>query len=222
MGDYELYHAATRKHKYIKKIGNRYFYTQQEIQAYLQGKKQNGITLEKSTYDTPDGKVKDYRIDFNKHKGWSDGVGVRVGDKRVQVYNTTNKKYWKDDERWSVKRHGRLKSEYAEDGSSHTLDLSNKKTFKKRQAAEKAREKELEDWQVSQGYRKTDAQLKQEKKENAARKRKKVKKAATKHVNKSLNAMKKQSAKGKKALSKFYKNNVNPGVTVTYDEAKLK
>lgn len=35
MGDYELYHASTRKHKYIKKIGNRYFYTQQEIQAYL-------------------------------------------------------------------------------------------------------------------------------------------------------------------------------------------
>lgn len=39
MGDYELYHAGTRKHKYIKKIGNRYFYSQQEIQAYLEGKK---------------------------------------------------------------------------------------------------------------------------------------------------------------------------------------
>jgi len=38
MGDYELYHASNRKHKYIKKIGNRYFYTQQEIQAYLQSK----------------------------------------------------------------------------------------------------------------------------------------------------------------------------------------
>ena len=39
MHEYELYHAATRKHKYIKKIGNRYFYTQQEIQAYYDGKK---------------------------------------------------------------------------------------------------------------------------------------------------------------------------------------
>ena len=38
MGDYELYHAE-RKHKYIKKIGNRYFYTQQEIDAYYQDKK---------------------------------------------------------------------------------------------------------------------------------------------------------------------------------------
>lgn len=37
MGDYELYHAE-RKHKYIKKIGNRYFYTQQEIQKYLAGR----------------------------------------------------------------------------------------------------------------------------------------------------------------------------------------
>lgn len=39
MGDYELYHASTRKHKYIKKIGNRYFYTQQEITAYLDKKR---------------------------------------------------------------------------------------------------------------------------------------------------------------------------------------
>lgn len=39
MGDYELYHASTRKHKYIKKIGDRYFYSQHEIQAYLEGKK---------------------------------------------------------------------------------------------------------------------------------------------------------------------------------------
>ena len=48
--------------------------------------------------------------------------------------------------------------------------------------------------------------------------RKKLKKMATSPVRK----LKKQSAKGKKALSKFYKNNVNPGVTVTYDEAKIK
>lgn len=34
MSDYELYHASTRKHKYIKKIGNRYFYTQEELNAY--------------------------------------------------------------------------------------------------------------------------------------------------------------------------------------------
>ena len=39
---------------------------------------------------------------------------------------------------------------------------------------------------------------------------------------KKLKDLKKQASRGKKALSKFYKNNVNPGVTVTYGEAKLK
>lgn len=38
MGDYELYHA-NRKHKYIKKIGDRYFYTQEELNAYYQDPK---------------------------------------------------------------------------------------------------------------------------------------------------------------------------------------
>lgn len=38
MKEYELYHASRRKHKYIKKIGKRYFYTQEEIQAYLDGR----------------------------------------------------------------------------------------------------------------------------------------------------------------------------------------
>lgn len=41
MGEYDLYHADRKKHKYIKKIGNRYFYTQQEIQQYLAGKKKS-------------------------------------------------------------------------------------------------------------------------------------------------------------------------------------
>jgi hypothetical protein len=34
MGEYELYHASRKSHKYIKKIGNRYFYSQAEIQAF--------------------------------------------------------------------------------------------------------------------------------------------------------------------------------------------
>lgn len=45
MNDYELYHASTRKHKYIKKIGKRYFYTQQELNAYYQDTKQNDVIV---------------------------------------------------------------------------------------------------------------------------------------------------------------------------------
>lgn len=45
MGDYELYHASTRKHKYIKKIGKRYFYTQQELDSYLHDKKDNDVII---------------------------------------------------------------------------------------------------------------------------------------------------------------------------------
>ena len=228
MGDYELYHAATRKHKYIKKIGNRYFYTQQEIAAYLKAKK-GDVTFEKNTYDGPDGKEKDYRIDFNKHDGghkkggWSDGVGVRVGDKKVTVYNTTNQKYWKDGERATEKRRGRLTREYAEDGSAYTLDVSNKKTHKKRAAAA---DKEYKDWYE---FRKKNGWVDKEESKsiekeiaNREKQRKRSSKSVSKSAKKTVKSMKKQSARGKKALQKFYKNNVNPGVTVTYDEAKIK
>jgi len=44
MNDYELYHASNRRHKYIKKIGKRYFYSQEEIDAY---KKQQYADLER-------------------------------------------------------------------------------------------------------------------------------------------------------------------------------
>ena len=188
MTDYELYHTGVRKHKYIKKIGNRYFYTQDEIKAYLDGKKpKNDVTFEKNTIETRDGKMKDYRIDFNKHDGghkkggWSDGVGVRVGNKKVQVYNTTNKKYWKNDEEYIEKKRGRLTSSYAEDGSEHTLDLSKKK-----------------------------------------RKKKNAKSVASKVSKKTMSAMKKQAARGKKAIDKYYTKMTTPDITVTYDEAKLK
>lgn len=38
MGDYELFHAERAKHKYIKKIGKRYFYTQEQLKAFLSEK----------------------------------------------------------------------------------------------------------------------------------------------------------------------------------------
>ena len=226
MTDYELYHASTRKHKYIKKIGNRYFYTQQEIAAYLKAKK-GDVTFEKN--EVPDyrsgdgGKMKEYRIDFNKvdggHKkgGWSDGIGVRVGNKRIEAYNTTNKKYEKNPDVKGDNR-GRFRREYAEDGATYTLDYSDKKTYRKRQRTEIQRKKNNIDFLKSHGVDTTEHEADLKRAEADYNRGKKRKKAAKR----TISSMKKQAARGKKALSKFYKNNVNPGVTVTYDEAKIK
>ena len=222
MGDYELYHADRKKHKYIKKIGKRYFYTQQEIAAYLKEKK-GDVTFEKNIREDQDGKVKDYRIDFNKHDGghkgggWSDGIGVRVGNKKISVYNTTNQKYMKNPD---VKndRKGRLKTEYAEDGVTRTLDYSDSKTFRSREKRRLKQDRANVEWLKSMGVdvSKDEADLKRDEAEFNKKEKKRSARAKT------LKSLKKQSAKGKKALKKFYKNNVNPGVTVTYDEAKIK
>ena len=81
-------------------------------------------------------------IEFNKQslgpnapKGayYSDKIGIITNKKKktVSAFNTTNQKYFKDDEKYTKKKRGRLTSEYAEDGSTHTLDLSKKKKRKK-------------------------------------------------------------------------------------------
>ena len=222
MGDYELYHAE-RKHKYIKKIGNRYFYTQQEIKAYLDGKRSNrDLTFEKTDYGEG---VKDYRIDFNKEKGsytdskgkkhtytMSDGIGVQVDkkNKNVELYNTTNKKFYKNDENLIRKSKGRVTTEYAEDGVRRSIDLSKDKHNKKA---------EDERWERFREYGGSDADTPAEYRK---KQRKKAAKKVSNYTKKTAKSMKKQSEKGKKALKKFYKNNINPGVTVTYDEAVIK
>ena len=223
MKEYELYHTSKRKHKYIKKIGKRYFYTQEEIKAYLEGKKpKSDLTFEKTDYG--DG-VKDYRLDFNKENisvtdgngkkrkhTISDGVGVRVDkkNKSVELYNTTNKKFYKNDERLIRKSKGRVSTEYAEDGVSRKIDLSkDKRNIKQDDERYKRLEKE---WGVGHDTPK----------EYRQKRRKKAVAKVSNNAKKTVSSMKKQASKGKKNISKFYKNNVNPGVTVTYDEAKLK
>ncbi len=85
--------------------------------------------------DWGDGSKRSY-IEFNKRPGGnghyqSDKIGIiRTKNKKensITAFNTTNKKYFKDDERLTKRKHGRLSSEYAEDGSQHTLDLSRKR-----------------------------------------------------------------------------------------------
>ncbi len=171
MSDYELYHAATRKHKYIKKIGNRYFYTQQEIAAYLKEKKNAVDDIGVGTVTTPSaGKAKPIgiQVHFDKRRvvnkdgyfeeGYHNEKGVYVKDKKIMAY-----------------------SRKGDSTKTHTADLD---------APRKA----------------------------AKRGRKKLK-TMTKR---SVRSLKKQASRGKKAMTKWYKNSVNPGVTVTYDEAKLK
>ena len=215
MGDYELYHAARKTHKYIKKIGNRYFYTQQEIQKYLEGKKKD-VTFEKNTYS--DG-TKDYRIDFNKHDGghkgggWSDGVGIRTGNKTIEVYNTTNKKYQKNPEVRGDHK-GRFRTEYAEDGSRYSLDYSDKKTFRQKQRREVEQNKNFSDYMKEIGrdnsdaeryYQESKAELDKAEKRDARqeKRKKKIKAAYEKARKKTVSSLKKQSERGKKAVSKL-------------------
>ena len=217
MGDYELYHAATRKHKYIKKIGNRYFYTQQEIKAYLEGKTK-GVGVEKGEWIDGSGpeKSKYYKLNLKNDDGVKSGVGVAVGNKSVSVFNEMNtkkieKKYGNNQ---ATRRIGRLRSSYdSEAGSYHTLHLD-KKNYKKRVKEDEEFAKAARENNWGYEYKDVGKDLK--------RKRRNAAKSVRNHTNKSVKSLKKQSARGKKALQKFYKNNVNPGVTVTYDEAKLK
>ena len=225
MTDYELYHASTRKHKYIKKIGKRYFYTQEEIKAYLEGKKPKDLTIEKDDYNGEKG----YHLDFNKEQGkfqykdskgkvhtdtytMSDKIGVSYDkkNKNLKLYNTTNKKFYKNDEKLIRKSKGRVTTEYAEDGVRRQIDLSKDKHNIK---------KENERWKKFQENRGADSDTPAEYRK---KQRKKAAKAAKKTASKNLKSLKKQAARGKKKLDKIYTKATTPNVTVTYDEAKIK
>lgn len=169
MGDYELYHAGTRKHKYIKKIGDRYFYTQQEIQAYLDGKK--------------GGK-------FNEVK---EAVAEATGRRDV---------YW---EAPKVTENGR--TFYDDDNATLRTGKKTKRGKAEANGDVKTKNSLLYDNQYTE----------ERNKKTRARGKKKLKKMATKPIR----SLKAQAAKGKKKAAKWYKNSVNPGVTVTYEEAKL-
>lgn len=262
MGDYELYHAATRKHKYIKKIGKRYFYTQQEIAAYLNEKKN---TIDSADVDLvrrsnamvngrPD-KITGVEIKANPYKKYTDknklyytteyktkkGVSVQGG--KITAYNSKNgstnthtldlnkpkkaidkkKKQARDLKEAVAEATGRRDVYYeakkvTENGRTYYDDDNAKlRTGKK----DKKGRVDPEDGSVytKKGTMQYDNEYTIERnKKTRARGKKKLKKMATQPVRN----LKKQSSRGKKAISKFYRNNVNPGVTVTYDEAKLK
>ncbi len=218
MSEYELYHSGARKHhKYIKKIGDRYFYTQQEIAAYLKEKK-GAIGVEKGEWIDGSGPEmsKYYKLNLKNDDGIKRGVGVAVGNKSVSVFNETNnkkveKKYGGNQ---ATRRTGRLRSSYDPDaGSYHTLFLDNK-NYKARTKEDKefAKDARKNNW----GYEYTDTG------EQLKRKKGRAAKAVKKTASKNLKSLKKQAARGKKALDKWYTKATTPDITVTYDEAKIK
>ena len=237
MGDYELYHAATRKHKYIKKIGNRYFYTQQEIQAYYDAKK-TSPTYPAPKYAMIDGAatvktIGKMEADLAKEKQARQLARKAVGNtvfaagetKRAIAESKHNKSTskLKEVKEAVAEATGRRDVYYeakkvTENGRTYYDDDNAKlRTGKK----DKKGRVDPEDGSVytKKGTMQYDNEYTIERnKKIRARGKKKLKKMATQPVRN----LKKQSARGKKALQKFYKNNVNPGVTVTYDEAKLK
>ncbi len=172
MGEYDLYHADRKRHKYIKKIGNRYFYTQQEIQAYLD-KKKGQVEYTKEAVAEATGRRDVYweapQVKENGHTFYDDEASVLRTGKKDKHGVVTKEGYVR------TTRDGKKYEQY---DNEYTREV-NEKTRK--------------------------------------RGRKKLKNMATKPIR----SVKKQAAKGKKAVSKFYKNNINPGVTVTYDEAKI-
>lgn len=215
MGDYELYHAE-RKHKYIKKIGKRYFYTQQEIAAYLQAKKPKDVGFEKTTWldGTGEKQVNVYKLNLGSKNGMVNSVGVATGNKTISAFNSSDKVTTKNAKKYNnkyvTKRRGRLSSEYdPEFGSYHTLDLAKKKDYKKRATEDARRKKEYGDVYI-------DVHEERKKKLN------KAKKSAMRNAKKNLESLKKQADRGKKAVDKLYTKLTTPDITVTYDEAKIK
>lgn len=240
MGDYELYHAATRKHKYIKKIGNRYFYTQQELNAYYQDTKQNDVIVK-------DDIVKDVVVRDNKMPNGASAVNriaknVAENDKRQKAKAVTERTVRAANkvERAipsSIKTNGKLKDvkeavaeatgrrdvyyeakKVTENGRTYyDDDNAELRTGKK----DKKGRVDKEDGSVytKSGTMQYDNEYTIERnKKTRARGKKKLKKMATSPVRN----LKKQASRGKKAIDKYYTKATTPNITVTYDEAKLK
>lgn len=113
-----------------------------EIDPKLSGRARknaiNDFSIRRST--DPHTGTKELRLDFNKHKGWSDGIGVRYNSgkkgskKSLSVYDTTKTKWDKknDDYVYENKKKGRLTKVRAEDGVEYKIDLSKKKKKSKK------------------------------------------------------------------------------------------
>lgn len=85
--------------------------------------------------DWGDGTRRSYYQLNGKPGSYGDKVGIIKTNNReersISAFNTKNKKYFRDGEKYTKKKLGRLSVEYAEDGAQYKLDLSSNKQRKK-------------------------------------------------------------------------------------------
>lgn len=242
MSDYELYHA-NRKHKYIKKIGDRYFYTQEEIAAYLGEKKTSLGVKELNTVINRDQEafytknsqdanraLKQKREAQKKY----DKTILGKADKATNGLATAPYRMLRNKARSRAEQESREIQEKKdrerraanesinaaqERGKSQTDRTKARIASKEAQNRGRARTAKLTGKPIGSSEYNSESSATTK---DDSRRKKKATKRVSNYAKKTVKSMKKQSARGKKALQKFYKNNINPGVTVTYDEAKLK
>ena len=301
MSEYELYHASTRKHKYIKKIGNRYFYTQQEIAAYLKEKRgqvgefneavaeatgrrdvyleankkrKDGGTYNPSNYDKTNATLRTGKKDRSLYK--LDGAVVTKHDTIQYDTPETKKRNAETRARGRKKlesmtgiKVSKLKDvrENSEKGKKalgtklakslgighHTEVTTNGKTTAydtsydgKVTKSEPKKSKIGHNTEIKTGGGSKSQSKNSRIGHDTQIKTRQIKKKDTqdlggglsvtydeavikdnKSSSKTINTTKKkkpkkQKSKARKAINKFYRNNINPGITVTYDEAKIK
>lgn len=106
----------------------------------------NDLTFEKKAYKWGDNTAKGVRLDFDKHNGWSNGVGVelqknkKTGEKSLRFYNTRRVKLDKEGyAKIERKRKGRFEKSRGEDGVAYTIDIHSPRKNKKVRANRIAR-----------------------------------------------------------------------------------
>ena len=294
MSEYELYHASTRKHKYIKKIGNRYFYTQQEIAAYLKekhrqagefnealaeatGKRDVYFEAKKVTedgrtyYDDDNPTLRVGKKDKNGHHGRDGSI---ITEKGTMQYDNAKTRRMNAETR----KRGRQKlskmtgvnidklhdqsakgkkalgtklakslglghhTEVTSNGKTTAYDTSydGKVTKSKPKKSKVGHSTEIKTGGTTAKSSSKKSRIGHDTKIKTRQINKdkqdlggglsvtydeaqiKDNKSSSKTTTTKKKKPKKQKSKARKAINKFYRNNINPGVTVTYDEAKIK
>lgn len=211
MNDYELYHASNRKHKYIKKIGKRYFYTQQEIAAYLKEKR---------------GQAGEFNEAVAEATGKRD---VYFEAKKV----TENGRTYYDDDNPTLRtgkkdKHGRIGKDGSVYTKNGTMQYDNNKTRRINEETRKQGRQKLKNMALKPMH---------DLGKQAARGKKAIDKWYTKATtpdisvtydepviksDKSSNSTKNTSKKSKKRQFKGNTQDLGSGLSVTYDEAVIK
>lgn len=122
-----------KDHKYIKKIGDRYFYTTQELQAfYEKAKEKSPVTITKGEADHYDNTKSKYIDISSKKDPWKYAeIAIQKdkgssGRRKLKLYTG---EHTDDDNDFRTKRYakGRIKKEVSPEGTVYTMDITKKK-----------------------------------------------------------------------------------------------